>query len=137
MQGHALEHSAHCGGGLWLESAMTLSLCLKYNRAIWRAHLAHQMRLDQQSAVSQNAVSRGHLQRRHSYFLSIASDPIDDGCQWFTVRRSPGDSPLRSIPVRDPNPSRFMYSYIDSLPTRRPSLIAPTLLDFARASATV
>src|SRR5712692_6365182 len=70
MQGHALEHSAHCGGGLWLERAMTLSLCLKYNRAIWRAHLAHQMRLDQQSAVSQNAVSRGHLQRRHSYFLS-------------------------------------------------------------------
>src|SRR5207302_7319449 len=67
----------------------------------------------------------------------IASDPIDDGCQRLNARRMPGDSPARSIPVRDPNPSRFMYSYIDSLPTRRPSLIAPTLLDFARASATV
>src|SRR2546427_12765609 len=63
----------------------------------------------------------------------IASDPIDDGCQRLSGRRMPGDSPARSIPVRDPNRSRFMDSYIDALSTSRPSLIAPTLLGFATA----
>src|SRR3954452_2885720 len=67
----------------------------------------------------------------------MARDPIDDGCQRPTLASMPADSPARSIPVREPKPNRFIKSYIESLPTIRPSLIAPTLLDFARASATV
>src|SRR6266852_5020454 len=67
----------------------------------------------------------------------MASDPIDEGCQRFRGRRIPGDSPAKSIPVREPKPSRFMNSYIDWLPTSSPSLMAPTLLDCASASATV
>src|SRR5689334_14405884 len=67
----------------------------------------------------------------------IAIEPIDDGCQRLTGRKIPADSPGKSTPVRDPKPSRLAKSYIESLPTSRPSLIAPTLLDFANASAIV
>jgi hypothetical protein len=66
-----------------------------------------------------------------------AAVEVSTRVQERTGLRSPGDSPGRSIPVREPKPKRVMYSWNFSLPSLSETLTEPMLLEYFRMSEKV